>query len=190
MRQLNRRFVSDRSFSDLTKLPPSDFGRPIPDYCLTVLPIVPSDCCLNNDRTRPSDHAVIARLSPPSATAWPLARLLLSGICSIVCRRPSVHPCTCLALAVLVAVRRPLHQSPVLSASPVDRPFTGTWSLLRFSPRRSCDRLFIVPTVSRQHQRQPSRHVLSYENGGCQFTEPYLYEICSSVPSTKCHGRN
>ena len=140
--------------------------------------------------TRPSNRAVVPRLSPPSAAAWSLARLLLPGRCSMLFRWPSVRSCARLAVAALVAVRRPLRRSPALSASPVDRPFFGTRSLLRFPPRCSCDRLSIVSTVSRRHQRWPPKHVLFYENGGCQFSGPYPYEVCSLGPSTKCHGRN
>ena len=53
-------------------------------------------------------------------------------------RRPSICPYAHLTVAALVAIRPHLRRSPVLSASPVDRPFAGTRSLLRFPPRRSC----------------------------------------------------
>ena len=41
--------------------------------------------CRLNDKTRPTDRAVVSCLLPPSAAAWPLARLLLPSICSVVC---------------------------------------------------------------------------------------------------------
>ena len=73
----------------------------------------------------------------------------------------------------------PLRRSPappVGSRPPVGR-YQVTRSLLRFSPRHSCDRLSVVPTVSRRRHRRPPKHVLSYENGDCQFAGPYSYGL-------------
>ena len=123
---------------------------------------------------RPPDHLPVsyypayAALSAfPSAVRPPVRSL---GSCS-ACRHPPPPPPVSRAVRVY---RRP----------PVRRSF------LRFLSRRSCDRLSVVPTVSRRRQRWPRKHVLSYENGELQFAGPYVYKVCSSVPSTKCHGRN
>ena len=177
-------------FSDLTRLPPSDFGRltaRLLSHCFSDRSI---DCRLNNDKTRPSDHAVVARLSPPSAAAWPLARLLLPGICSVVCLpvgRPST-PTLAWQLQRLSPSPAPLRPSPALSASTACSPVPGRFSDFRRDAARSIVRVDV--TISRRRQRRRRKHVLSYENGGCQFAGPYLYEVCSWVPSTKCHGWN
>ena len=109
---------------------------------------------------RPPDHLPVSYYPAYAA---------LSAFPSAV-RPPVRSPGSC----SVVALRRTLRRSPAQSASPVDRPFADTRSLLRFLPRCSCDRLFVISIVSRRLQRRPRTHLLSYENGGCQFAGPYL----------------
>ena len=154
-------------FSDLTRLLPSVFGHPtarLLSHCFTVCrhPARPPDHL--PDSYYPAYAALFAfQLDVRPLVRWPRS-------CS-ACRRPPLPP-------------------PVARSVRVSPPFVGTRSLLSFQPRRSCDRLSVVSTVWRRRQRWPRKHVLSYENGGCQFAGPYLYKVCSWVPSTKCHGRN
>ena len=79
-------------------------------------------------QTRPSDRAVVARLSPPNAAAWPLACLLLPGICSVVCL-PVGRPSACKLAWQLQRFHRPppLCRSPTLSASPIIHPSPVRW---------------------------------------------------------------
>ena len=89
-----------------------------PGYRLTVLPTAPSDCRPNNDKTRPSDRAVIARLSLLSAVAWSLARLYLAEA-ELSASPSAVRPPVCSPGSCSTC---PIRRSPTLSASPIDRP--------------------------------------------------------------------
>ena len=129
-------------FSDPTRLPPSVFVRPTTGYRLTVLPTI---CRLNNDKTRPSDRAVVACLSPDHLLiSYYLADAALSASSSSI-RPPVCSPGSC------SAVCRPSTGRPRCPHRPstARRPFASTRSFLRFPLRCSCYRLFVVPTVSR-----------------------------------------
>ena len=116
----------------------------------------------------------------PSPTTWQMQRcwptrrpsVRSPGSCNTCCRPSAARPC---------CPRLP---------STNRRPFVGTRSLLRFPPRRSCDRLFVVPTVSRRRRHDHLITCCLMKNSSCQFAGPYPYEVCSSGPSTKCHSQN
>ena len=190
VRHFNRRFVSTRTVLWSNQAAISSTIVP-PCYCLTVLPTEPSDFCLNSDKIRPRGRRTFvttqrSRLTTcPSPTTWPMQRCLPSV------GRP-FRPYTRLQLQRLSPSAAPSTGCPHCPRRPstARRPFADTRSLLRFPPRRSCDRLSVVPTVSRRCQRRPPKHVFAYENAGCQFTGLYSYEVCSLRPSTKCHGLN
>ena len=159
---------------------PSVFGRSTARLPLTVLPTAPSDCHLHNDETRLSVRPCGRR----TFVAWPLARLLLPGRCSIVCL-PVGRPSSVCSSGSCSAVHHPSAGRPRCPYLPstAHRPFAGTRSFFRFPPRCSCYRLSVVPTVSHWCQQRTPKHVLSYENGGCEFAERFPYEVCSSGPS-------
>ena len=128
VRQFNRRCVSARSVL-WNNQAATIYLRP--SYCPIIVSLF---CSLNNDKTCPSDCTVIARLSPPSAVAWQLARLLLPERCSVVCLpvgRPSVRsPGSCsachhpqlpppVARAIRVS-RRPLRPYQITSQIPAE----------------------------------------------------------------------
>ena len=114
-------------FSDLTRLPPSVFGCPTTGYRLTVLPIAPPDCCLNNDKTRTFDRAVITRLSPDHLpVSYYLTDATLSASLSAACMLAwqlqhlslSAAPPS-VARAVCISRRPPVARSPVPGRSQI-----------------------------------------------------------------------
>ena len=117
-------------FSDLTRLPPSDFDVLPPDYCLTVLPTVPSDCRLNK-KTRPTARSSHVCRHP----ARPLDHLpvfyypayaALSTFRSAI-RSPVRSPGSCsacrplpVARAVRVSRRPPIRRYQIASQIPAE----------------------------------------------------------------------
>ena len=119
------------------------------------------------------ERVVDARLSPDHLpVSYYLADVALSASPSTV-RSLVCSPGSC------SAVRRPFAGRPHCPHLPstARRLFAGTRSFLRFPPRCSCYRLSVVSMVLRWRQRRPPKHVLSYENGGCQFTGLFPYGL-------------